>query len=112
MRGGRNSLSDANLERATTDTWEQYRFFGVSVFRAPHDDMVGLSERLGAIRRRQEVRVARVGSLRLACFEVIPTFAIRAHFSVALPEATPGAFAALRSCFSEPQSNPGYERGL
>jgi hypothetical protein len=29
--GGRNTLSDANLERACGDCWEKYGFFGVSV---------------------------------------------------------------------------------
>jgi hypothetical protein len=111
VRGGRDSLSDANLERATTDTWAQYRFFGISVFGAPEDDLVALSLRVEAIRRRPEVRVARVGALRVAGFEVVPTFTNPAHFSIALAEASSSAFEALRSCFSEPVANAGYELG-
>jgi hypothetical protein len=43
VRGGRNSLSDANLERASGDCWEQHGFFGISVFGAPGGDFVALS---------------------------------------------------------------------
>jgi hypothetical protein len=35
VRGGRNSLTDTNLELATGDCWEEYGFFGLSVFGAP-----------------------------------------------------------------------------
>ena len=30
-------------------------------------------------------------------------------FTVVLPDATPSTFAALRSCFSEPVANPGFQ---
>ncbi len=43
VRGGANSLSDSVLERSVGDCWEQYTFFGVSVFGAPGDDLVVLS---------------------------------------------------------------------
>lgn len=108
VRGGRNSLSDAVLERAATDTWERHRFFGVSLFGAPGDDLVDLSQREHAIRRREQVRVARVGVLRRSGFEVVPTFPNPAHYSVVIEEATPTVFGSLRSCFSGPQPNPGY----
>ena len=109
VRGGRNSLTDTNLERATGDCWEEYRFFGLSVFGAPGDDLIALSERVGAIRRRPKLRVVRCGALREAGFEVAPTFSNPLHFSVVLPDATVSSFARLRSCFSEPVPNPGYE---
>ena len=109
MRGGRNSLSDANLERATGDCWEEYEFFGISVFGAPDDDLVGLCAMVSQIRRRPEVRVARCGELRASGFEVSATFSNPVHFSVVLPDVTSATFALLRSCFSEPVANPGYE---
>jgi hypothetical protein len=109
VRGGRNSLTDANLERATTDTWERYRFFGFSVFGAPGDDLVGLSRREPAIRRRPEVRFARVGAIRSGGFEVVATFTNSAHYSVVLPQVSSVAFDQLRACFSAPQPNPGFE---
>ncbi|GAC1362746.1 MAG: hypothetical protein NVSMB4_19610 [Acidimicrobiales bacterium] len=110
VRGGANSLTDGLLERATTDTWEAYRFFGVSVFAAPGDDLAGLSRREAAIRRRPELRVARVGELRTMGFDVVPTFSNPAHFSIVMAEATLLTFDQLRSCFSDAQPNPGYER--
>src|SRR5580704_12599032 len=71
VRGGRTSLDDINLGRSTADTWDQYGFFGVSVFGAADDDLVALSGDEPAIRRRAEVRVARVGHLRRHGFEVV-----------------------------------------
>jgi hypothetical protein len=109
VRGGRSSLSDLNLERATGDCWQRYGFFGVSVFAAPGDDLVSLSHSVGQIRRRPEVRVSRCGTLRESGFDVVATFVNPSHYSVVLPDAGPQAFEQLRSCFSEPRVNPGYE---
>jgi hypothetical protein len=83
-------------------------FFGLSVFGAPGDDLVALSETVSQIRRRPHVRVARCGELRASGFEVAATFSNPLHFSVVLPDATASTFAQLRSCFSEPVPNPGY----
>jgi hypothetical protein len=109
IRGGRNSLSDANLERASGDCWERYGFFGISVFGAPEGDLVALSGAVSQIRRRSELRLARCGELRTAGFEVAATFSNLLHFSIVLPDATTPTFAGLRSCFSEPVPNPGFE---
>jgi hypothetical protein len=109
VRGGRNSLSDANLERGTGDCWEEYEFFGFSVFGAPEDDLVGLSVMVSQLRRRPEVRVARCGELRALGFEVAATFSNPLQFSVVLPDVTPATFGRLRSCFSVAVANPGYE---
>ncbi|MGI8985086.1 MAG: hypothetical protein ACR2HM_11255 [Acidimicrobiales bacterium] len=38
----------------------------------------------------------------------MPTFPNPWHFSVVLPDATPATFDALRNCFGDLQSNPGY----
>jgi hypothetical protein len=109
VRGGRNGLIDTNLERATGDCWEEYGFFGLSVFGAPGDDLIALSEAVSPIRRRPEVRVVRCGVLREAGFEVAATFSSPLHFSVVLPDATAPTFDQLRSCFSGSVPNPGYE---
>ena len=61
------------------------------------------------IRRRPEVRVARCGELRTSGFEVAATFSNPLHFSVVLPDATAPTLARLRSCFSEPLANPGFQ---
>lgn len=109
VRGGALSLSDAALDRSAGDCWEQHGFFGVSVFAAPGDDIVALSRVNPAIRRRRQVRTARCGALRAGGFEVAATFANAGHFSVVLPDATPERFEILRSCFSPPIENPGFE---
>jgi hypothetical protein len=85
------------------------RFFGVSVFGAPDDDLVALSRSVRAIRVRPVMRVTRCGALRSAGFEVMPTFPNLFHFSVVLPDASPATFELLRRCFGAPQPNPGHE---
>lgn len=109
VRGGVNSLSDTILDRSVGDSWEQYGFFGVSVFAAPEDDLVALSDANLAIRRRSQVRTARCGALRKAGFEVAATFPNPGHYSVVLPDATAERFASLRACFSAPVDNPGFD---
>jgi hypothetical protein len=62
-----------------------------------------------AIRRRSQVRTARCGALRSAGFEVVATFINPGHYSVVLSDATAERFASLRSCFSSPVDNPGFQ---
>jgi hypothetical protein len=109
VRGGANSLSDTILDRSAGDCWEQYGFFGVSVFAAPGDNLVALSQTNLAIRRRRQIRTARCGALRAAGLEVAATFTNPGHYSVVLPDVTPKRFASLRACFSPPMENPGFE---
>lgn len=109
VRGGTQTLSDTHLTNQVSDCWERYRFFGMSVFGAPDDDLTILSRAVRAIRVRAVVRLARCGALRSGGFEVLPTFPNPYHFSVVLPDASPETFESLRRCFSEPQPNPGYQ---
>ncbi len=108
VRGGTKTLSDGHLANQAADCWERHRFFGVSVFGAPGDDLVAVSAAVRAIRIRPVVRVARCGALRAAGFEVLPTFSNPWHFSVVLPDATPATFEGLRTCFGGLAPNPGY----
>jgi hypothetical protein len=109
IRGGTRSLEDAALDRALSDCWDAHGFFGLSVFADPTStDITKLARRTPLIRRRV-VRVAAVGRLREAGFEVMPTFANRYHFSVVVPDATSGTFDDLRGCFRPPMPNPGYD---
>lgn len=108
VRGGTNGLSDVVLDRTVADCWEEHRFFGLSVFAAPGDDLIALSLTNPAVALRRQLRTARVGPLRAAGFEVAATFARPDHYSIVLPEATAASFEGLRSCFSDPVDNPGY----
>ena len=109
VRGGTTTLGDTHLSNQVSDCWDRHRFFGVSVFGAPNDDLAVLSRDVRAIRVRPLVRVARCGPLRAAGFEVMPTFPNPHHFSVVLPDAAPRTFEALRRCFSDPIPNPGHQ---
>jgi hypothetical protein len=108
VRGGVTTLSDVHLVNQVADCWERHRFFGVSVFGAPGDDLVAVSAAVRAIRVRPLVRVARCGTLREAGFGVMPTFVNPWHFSIALEDARPARFEILRECFGEPMPNPGH----
>lgn len=108
VRGGERSLDDAVLDRAVGDCWEAHGFFGLSVFADTEgDDLPELIRRTPLIRRRT-VRTARVGRLRGAGFEVLPTFANRYHFSIVLPDATAATFEGVRMCFDPPIPNPSF----
>jgi hypothetical protein len=109
VRGGVRTLSDAHLGNQVADCWDRWRFFGVSVFGAPEDDLHAVSAAVRAIRIRPLVRVTRCAVLRSAGFAVLPTFANLWHFSVVMPDATPASFAALRRCFGDPVTNPGHQ---
>lgn len=108
VRGGARTLSDGHLANQAGDCWEQYQFFGISVFGAPDDDLGAVSAAVRAIRIRPVVRVARCGDLRAAGFDVLPTFSNPWHFSVVLPDATPATFEKLRTCFGDAVPNPGH----
>lgn len=78
----------------------------MSVFAAPADDLIALSQSNMAIRRRAQVRTARCGSLRAAGFEVAATFTNPGHYSVVLPDVTPDwATTRPHRCL------PRYRRG-
>lgn len=109
VRGGTRTLSDAHLGNQVGDCWERHRFFGVSVFGAPDDDLVALTRSVRAIRIRPVVRVTRSGTLRAAGFEVSATFSNPFHYSVVLPDASPATFELLRQCFGSAEPNPGHE---
>lgn len=108
VRGGGRSLDDTTLERTVADCWSAYGFFGLSVFADP--DTTGLTTvtRQTPLVRRRLIRTARVGRLRQAGFEVMPTFKNPYHFSIVIPDANLATFAVVRRCFEPPIANPGY----
>jgi hypothetical protein len=109
VRGGTRTVSDAHLGNQVGDCWERHRFFGVSVFGAPDDDLVALGRAVRAIRIRPVVRVTRCGTLRSAGFEVAATFPNPFHYSVVLPDTSPATFELLRQCFGSAEPNPGHQ---
>jgi hypothetical protein len=111
VRGGEHSLEDANLERSVADCWNSYGFFGLSVFADPASGDLAELARQTPLARRRLIRTARVGTLRQAGFEVMPTFKNPYHFSIVMPDAVALTFARMRACFGPPVPNPGFESG-
>lgn len=108
VRGGEHSLSDDILRATAEANFEMFGFWALSVFLAPDDDLVRLSQEIVAIRRRRTVRTARCGDLRAAGFPLLDTTRHALHFSIVLAELTGQTFDRLRACFSGPTPNPGY----
>ena len=108
VRGGERSLSDDILTRTAEANYEMFGFWALSVFLAPGDDLIRLSQEIVAMRRRRTVRTARCGDLRAAGFPLLDTTRHPLHFSVVLAELTTPTFDRLRSCFGNPTPNPGY----
>lgn len=108
VRGGERSLSDDILHRTAEANMEMFGFWALSVFLAPDEDLVRLSNEVIAVRRRRSVRVAKCGRLRAAGFALLDTTRHPLHFSIVLAELTVPTFERLRACFSDPMPNPGY----
>jgi len=109
VRGGERSLSDEILRDTAEANFEAFGFWALSVFLAPDDDLVRRSQDVVAIRPRRLVRTAECGHSRAAGFPLFDTTRHPLHFSVVLAELTVATFARLRSCFSGPTPNPGYD---
>jgi hypothetical protein len=110
VRGGEHSLDDPVLDRTVGDCWSSHGFFGLSVFADPSSGNLAQLARHTPLARRRLIRTARVGTLRKAAFEVMPTFPNPYHFSIVLPDATSATYAQLRTCFNPPSPNPGFQR--
>ena len=106
IRGGANGLAPETLERTATRCFDEFGFFGVSVFVAVGVSVEELCRSVDAVQRYGQVRRATVGRLHDAGFALIAT-GRRPHFDIVLPDLAPSTFTRLATCFSDPEPNPG-----
>ncbi len=106
IRGGARGMAPETLERTARRCFDEFGFYGVSVFVAIETSVEELCRSVDAIRRYGHVRLSTVGRLHRDGFALIATGS-RPHFDIVLPDVAPATLARLTSCFGEPQPNPG-----
>lgn len=106
IRGGANGMAPETLERTATRCFEEFGFYGVSVFVAIDTSVEELCRTVDAVQRYGQVRRSTVGRLHEAGFALIAT-GRRPHFDIVLPDITRATFTRLAGCFGAPEPNPG-----
>lgn len=103
VRGG--EMVSNHIRRTATRSFEEFGFYGVSVFAALDTDVDELCGREPELGRYGKVRLSTVGRLRRERFAVIPTLD-RPHFDIVLPDITADTLERLESAFDAPIPNP------
>jgi len=106
IRGGERGLDDDVLRRTAERTFEDYGFYGVSVFVAVDVPVAQLCAEVEEVRRYGQVRLSTVGRLHEAGFTLLST-GRRPHYDIALPELSGTTLEHLRDAFGPPMVNPG-----
>lgn len=106
IRGGANGMAPETLGRTAMRCFEEFGFYGVSVFVAIDTSVEDLCRTVDAVQRYGQVRRSTVGRLHEAGFALIAT-GRRPHFDIVLPDITQATFTRLAECFGAPEPNPG-----
>ena len=106
IRGGEHGLDDEVVHRTAERSFEEYGFYGVSVFLAVDRPVDRLCAELDQLRRYGRVRLSTAGDLRRAGFTLLST-GRSPHFDVALPDLAAKTLGRLREVFGPPVPNPG-----
>ena len=106
VRGGERGLDVDILRRTATRTFEEYGFYGISVFVVLEGSLEDLCRSVDEVRRYGRIRLSTAGDLRRAAFTLLST-GRRPHFDIALPDLADETLDRLRPCFGPLQSNPG-----
>lgn len=109
VRGGANGLAPSTIRRTARNTFDEFGFFGVSVFAALDGTVEELCQAVEAIRRYGAVQESTFGALRRAGFPLIATGA-RPHFDIVLADLSDETIDRLRACFGPPYPTPGRVR--
>lgn len=106
VRGGEHGFHEDVLRRTAQRTFEDYGFYGVSVFVALDGAVERLCVEVDEVRRYGQIRLSTVGRLRRAGFTLLST-GRTPHFDIALPDASGPMLRQLRVAFDPPTPNPG-----
>lgn len=93
------------LRSAASRNFDEYGFYGVSVFVALDGSVDELCATVDQLRRYGQIRLSEVRLLRQAGFALLAT-ARRPHFDIVLPDLGDETFARLAACFGDSQPNP------
>ena len=106
IRGGEQGIAPDTLRRTATRSFDEFGFYGISVFVALDGSVAELCRDVDAIRRYGRIRRSTVGRLRRAGFPLIAT-GRRPHFDIVLPDLTDDTLGRLADCFDPAEPNPG-----
>ena len=108
IRGGLHSLDAEKVIAVCEDSFDDFGFYGLSVFAALDGDVEALCLALERFRSPGTIWVATCGRLRAAGFSLAATDA-SPHFDVVLPALDRSTVDAVRACF-EARNNPARHR--
>ena len=108
IRGGLHSLDAEKVIAVCEDSFDDFGFYGLSVFAAIDGDVEALCLALERFRSPGTIWVATCGRLRAAGFSLAATDA-SPHFDVVLPSLDRTTVDAVRACF-EASDNPAKHR--
>jgi hypothetical protein len=108
IRGGLHSLDAEKVIAVCEDSFDDFGFYGLSVFAAIDGDVEALCLALERFRSPGTIWVATCGRLRAAGFSLAATDA-SPHFDVVLPSLDRTTVDAVRACF-EARDNPAKHR--
>jgi hypothetical protein len=106
IRGGEHGLDDETLRRTAERAFEDYGFYGVSVYLALDRPVEQLCAEVDELRRYGRIRLSTARDLRRAGFSLLST-GRRPHFDIALPDLAGPTLARLRETFGPAVPNPG-----
>jgi len=108
IRGGLHSMDAEKVIAVCEDSFDDFGFYGLSVFAALDGDVEALCLALERFRSPGTIWVATCGRLRAAGFWLAATDAAP-HFDVVLPSLDRSTVDAVRECF-EARDNPAKHR--
>ena len=103
VRGG--EMVPDHVRRTAIRAFEEFGFYGVSVFAALDIDIAQLCAREPQLSRYGKIRLSTVGRLRQERFALIPTLH-RPHFDLVLPDVSTDTLGRLEGVFDVPIPNP------
>jgi len=106
VRGGEHGLDADILRRTAGRSFDEYGFYGISVFVVIEGTLEELCSSLDEVRRYGQIRLSTVGQLHEAGFALLATWR-RPHFDVVLPDLDVRTMERFAGCFGPSQSNPG-----
>lgn len=106
VRGGENGLSPETLRRTASRCFDEFGFYGVSVFVAVDMSVEDLCRSVDAVRRYGRIRRSSVARLHEDGFALLAT-GQRPHFDIVLPDLADSALERLAACFDPPEPNAG-----
>jgi hypothetical protein len=106
VRGG--EMNSEHVRRTASQSHEELGIYGVSVFLALDDDLIGLCRGEPMLARYGKIRCSTTGRLRAAGFALLPTLE-RPHYDVVLPDLSVPTLDRLHRAFDAPVPNPARE---